>query len=427
MPRPTAAQLAWQDFELGLIYCLDLPSFQAGGWKETRATLDPNLYQPRRLDTDQWMESAKAMGCRYAIFTATHFNGFLQWQSNLYPYGLKQTSWRGGKADVFGNFVNSCRKVGIAPGVFLSCHRNAYQRVWGHRVNWGKGGEGQAEFARLGVRMTEELVSRYGPLCEVWYDAGIPHPNNGGPDVLPVIDRHQKKTVFYHNPQRREHRWIGNESGFAGDPCWSTMPDLETADRAHRQSSQYRDLLLHGDPNGALWSPGMVDVPIRNHEWFWRPNDDHKIFAPETLVEMYYKSVGLNCTFILGATPDCDGLIPEADFRSYAAFGREIRRRFGKPLAETKGRGSTLVLRLSRPARVDHASIMEDIALGERIRGYKVEGLTGPEQWTLLGQGESVGHKRIHRFSPVEVARVRLAVSRCTAEPFIRSFAVYAT
>ncbi len=423
MPRPTPAQLAWQDFELGLIFCLDLPVFAPGGWTPAKSTFDPNLYRPTKFDTDQWMEAAKAMGCRYAIFTATHFNGFLQWQSDLYPYGLKQSAWRRGKADVFGDFVRSCHKYGIAPGVFLSSHRNAWQKVWGHRVNWGAGGPEQAAFAKIGERMTEELVSRYGPLCEVWYDAGLLDPHGGGPDVLPVIDKYQKNTVFYHSSQRREHRWIGNENGIAGEPCWSTMPDLATADRAHRESGnkQNRELLLHGDPDGKLWSPGMVDVPNRNHEWFWRPGDEHKLFQPDALVEMYYQSVGRNCTFILGAVPDTDGLIPEPDFRIYSAFGKEIGHRFSNPVAEA----ASSELKLPRPSRIDHVCIMEEIAQGERIREYAVEGLTGPDRWSTLARGESVGHKWIHRFAPVEVAAVRLRVIRSTAPPLIRKLAVY--
>ncbi len=426
MPKPTRAQADWQDFELGMVFHYDLPVFDSAGWKPLRGPLDPNLYQPRKLDTDQWVEAAKSMGCRYAIFTATHFNGFLQWQSDLYPYGLRQTSWRGGKADVFGDFVASCRKAGLAPGVYLSCHRNAFQNVWGHRVNGGAGGAGQAEFAKLGARMTEELVSRYGPLGEIWYDAGLLAPGDGGPDVVPVVDRFQPRTVFYHSPQRREHRWIGNEAGYAGDPCWSTMPDLATAERAHQKGgAQYRELLLHGDPMGTLWSPGMVDVPIRNHEWFWRPGDDAKVYTPEAMVEMYYKSVGLNSNLIFGGTPDRDGLIPEADRASYAAFGREIRRRFGTPLGETKGRGENLRLRLPRPSRIDHVSVMEEIMEGERIREYRIEALTGPSVWTMVGSGKSVGHKRIHRFPAVEAAEIRLTVLQATAEPRVRSLAVF--
>ena len=428
IPVPKPAQIAWQDYELGIVFHYDLPVFSPSGWAPYKRSFDPNLYQPLKLDTDQWIAAAKEMGCGYAIFTATHFNGFLQWQSDIYPYGLRQTSWRGGKADVFGDFVTSCRKAGIAPGVYLSCHRNAFQRVWGHRVNYGAGGARQDEFARIGEKMTEELVSRYGPLCEIWYDAGLLHPEAGGPDVLPIVDRYQSKTVFYHSPQRREHRWIGNESGSAGDPCWATMPDLAAAERAHQQSNaDNRNLLLHGEPSGSLWSPGMVDVPIRNHEWFWKPNEDGKVYSPEAMIEMYYKSVGLNCNLIFGGTPDRDGLIPKADFRSYSEFGREIRRRFGRPLATTKGDGGVLQLRLSRPARIDHVTIMEEIAAGERVRRYKVEALTGPEQWINICSGESIGHKRIHRFAAREAASLRLQVLESVAEPHIRQFAAYST
>ena len=130
---PTPAQIAWQDCEIGVMYSFDL-AIAAGDTTDNNAarkTWDPNLYQPDKLDTDEWLAAAKAAGASYAIFTATHFNGFMQWQSDLYPYGLKQTKWRDGKGDVVGDFVASCRKVGIKPGIFFSVHRNVYQQVWG--------------------------------------------------------------------------------------------------------------------------------------------------------------------------------------------------------------------------------------------------------------------------------------------------------
>ena len=116
LPRPTPAQLRWQDAEIGLLYSFDL-AIAAGVVapnNEVRKTLDPNLYNPTKLDTDQWLEAAKAAGAKYAVFTATHFNGFMQWQSGLYPYGLRETRWRDGKGDVVADFVASCRKAGIA-------------------------------------------------------------------------------------------------------------------------------------------------------------------------------------------------------------------------------------------------------------------------------------------------------------------------
>src|SRR5207247_10683784 len=167
--------------------------------------------------------------------------------------------------------------------------------------------------------------------------------------------KYQKEIVFYHGPPRREHRWIGN-------------------------------------PDGRLWSPAMVDVPLRNHAWLWRAGDEGKVYELDALVEMYYNSVGRNCNLILGAAPGPDGLLPEADFRRCAELGREISRRFGKPLATVSGEGESVELVLPRPGRVDHVVVMEDIAHGERVREYVIEGLRPGNVWDKVCAGLSVGH-----------------------------------
>lgn len=431
LPRPTPAQLEWQDCEVGVIYHFDLP-IAAGAFASNNATkkrLDPNLYQPRALDTDQWVAAAKAAGARYALFTATHFNGFMQWQSNLYPYSLKHTSWRGGKADVVGDFVESCSRAGIKPGLYLSTHRNAWWTVWGHYVDWGngRGTAKQAEFNRVAEKMVEELTSRYGRLLQIWFDAGVKTPAEGGPDVLPIFEKNQPDSVFYHNLQRSDFRWIGNESGYANDPCWATMPQSEEG--ISHNAAAWKPLLGTGDPNGTYWSPGMVDVPLRGanhiHSWFWAPNQDHGVEPVERLEKMYLQSVGRNCNFIIGGVINREGLTPQHDRDVLAAFGRRIKSLFGKAVAETAGRGMTLDLPLPRPQPIDHIVIMEDIAQGERIRRFKIEGLVSGDNWKELARAEAVGHKRILRPNPIEVAAIRLQVLESTQTPMIRRLAVF--
>jgi len=428
---PLPRQQAWQDAEVGVIYHFDMPLYGEGGWSGPAAihqTWDPELYAPQKLDTDQWLEAARAMGARYAILTATHFNGFMQWQSDLYPYGVKQARWRDGRGDLVKDFVESCRRCGIKPGLYMSCFRNAWWKVDRYRVAYGKGGAGQAEFARTCERMVEELCSRYGELLQIWFDAGLIAPDDGGPDVLPIVDRHQPNMVFYHSPQRREHRWIGNEAGFAGYPCWATMPDLKGAEAAHKgRMPNWRKLLLHGDPDGELWSPAMVDTVLRNHHWFWKPDTERTIEPVERLVKFYYESVGRNCNLVLGLTPDPSGLLPRPDLKRCEEFGKAIRRRLGTPTAETSGQGTEVALDLPRPQKVDHVILTEDIAHGERVRAYVVEGLVPGNRWLKLCDGISIGHKRIERFAGVEVAEVRLRVTESVAEPRIRSLAVAAS
>lgn len=432
LPRPTPAQLAWQECEIGLIYHFDLPvaAGEFAGNNTVRQRLDPARYNPTKLDTDQWLEAAKAAGARYAVFTATHFNGFMQWQSDLYPYGVKQAAWRDGKGDVVGDFVESCRNAGIKPGIYFSTHRNVYWEVWGHYVNWGKGRDTpeQERFNRVAEKMTEELCSRYGPLVQIWYDAGVKTPSEGGPDVLPIFEKHQPDSVFYHNKQRSDHRWIGNERGFAGDPCWATMPKIDG--EVSHNSATWKRHLLNGLADGPYWSPGMVDVPLRGahgvHNWFWKPGQDHGVESTESLLRMYDQSVGRNCVLTIGEVVTSEGLVPESDIRRLAEFGRAVRERFSRPAGEAGGTGADLELVLDHPARVDQVVLMEDIAQGERVREYAVEGLVGGDQWRPLAQGQSIGHKWIHRFEPVEVARLKLRVSRSAATPIIRRFAAYA-
>ena len=429
LPVPLPRQKVWQDCEVGAIFHFDMPLFGDAPWSgpgAIRQTYDPKRYNPAKLDTDQWVAAAKAMGGRYAIVTATHFNGFLQWQSDLYPYGVKQAPWRKGKGDLVKDFVESCRKAKILPGVYLSCFRNAWWKVDGYRVNYGKGGPEQAKFSRTCEKMVEELCSRYGDLVQIWFDAGLIAPVDGGPDVLPIVDKHQPNMVFYHSPQRREHRWIGNESGYAGYPCWATMGDLLRAEEAHKgRKKNWRKILEHGDPEGTLWSPAMVDTVLRNHHWFWRPNTEKTVESLDRLVKFYYQSVGRNANLILGLTPDPTGLVPRGDMKRLGEFGREIARRFGKPMAVTKGAGAQVELPLPKPAKVDHVHIMERITRGERIREYVVEGQTGGDAWRPLCRGTSVGHKRIEKFTAVEVAKLRLRVTKSKAPPLIREFAAF--
>ena len=112
--KPTPQQAVWSDQELGMFYHIDLPIFQPRGknvnTEHCQDILDPRIYNPAKLDTDQWMEAAKAMGAKYVVFVAYHGSGFMQWQSDLFPYGLKQSPWRGGKGDVVRSFVESARR-----------------------------------------------------------------------------------------------------------------------------------------------------------------------------------------------------------------------------------------------------------------------------------------------------------------------------
>ena len=436
-PVPNKRQLAWQEAELGVVFHYDLHVFDGVKYGQGNNRIDPvedyQIFNPEKLDTDQWVKAAKDAGAKFAILTATHETGFALFQSKVNPYSVKALNWKDGKGDVVADFVASCRKYGIKPGIYLGIRWNSFLGVHDFKVN----GEGdfkknrQQWYNRMVEGMVKEICTNYGELFEIWFDGGADHPKNGAPDVLPIVRQYQPNCLFYHNGQLAEARWGGSESGTVAYPNWSTFPYRATGagESAKKNIADNNfQLLKQGDVNGKFWVPAMADAPLRGyngrHEWFWEPGDEDHIFPLENLVDMYYKSVGRNATLIMGLTPDPDGLLPEPDVQRLKEWGEEINRRFSNPLASTKGEGKVLELKLKESLPVNHVLIQEDIAKGERIRNYEIEGYSGG-RWITLANGESIGNKRIEKFDTIKLSRLRIKIIDSDGLAQIKDFSAY--
>ncbi len=435
LPTPNTQQLAWQEAEMGAVFHYDLHVFDGQKYAQngpegnrTNPVPDYQIFSPDSLDTDQWIRAARDAGFKFAILTATHETGFALYPSDVNPYSVKALKWRDGKADIVRDFVNSCRKYGLRPGIYLGIRWNSFFGVHDFKVN----GEGefrdnrQAYYNQMVEGMVTEICTRYGELFEIWFDGGASHPDLGAPDVLPIVKKYQPNCLFYHNNQLAEARWGGSESGTVPYPCWATFP-TPYSHSGDTQKDQIT-LLKHGDPNGQYWMPAMSDAPLRGyngrHEWFWEPGDEEHIFPLDHLMRMYTGSVGHNSTLIMGLTPDPSGRLPEPDVKRLKEWGVEIQRRFGLPIAATSGRGSELLLEINESKRVTRIILQEDIRKGERVRRYVLEAQVNGE-WREVGEGTCIGHKRIQEIAPIETSALRLRVLESREVPQIRSFRAF--
>lgn len=400
---PTTAQRGWQDLEIGLFI-----HFAPNTWQEQEyddrstplSALNPDI------DTDQWADVAVALGARYIVFVAKHTGGFCMWQTTSSDYSLRSTPWRGGKGDVVADLAESCRKRNLRLGVYLSPRDD----------HFGAGLSGKCEsvekqlvYNGVARQQLTELLTRYGSMVEIWFD---------GSSVVPVDDilsAHARDSMIFQGP-RATIRWVGNEHGFAPYPAWNAL-DIDDARTGVATA-------LHGDPLGRAWMPLEVDVSIRRPNWFWSTTNHANLLTLEALVEIYYRSVGRGAQLLLNMPPDRTGHIPAADAARAREFGDEIRRRFGRSLAESSGVGEQVDVPLSAPAMVDHVIVEEDLQHGERVRGYRLEGLDGG-RWTPIGTGLSIGHKRIHPFQVRSLGAVRLVCTECASTPHIRRLAAF--
>jgi len=403
--RPTAAQRAWQDLELGMFV-----HFAPNTWQEKEyddLSLAPSAVM-QKVDTEQWVDTAEALGARYIVLVAKHAGGFCLWQTDTTDYSIKRSPWKGGRGDIMAALADACGRRGLQLGVYLSPRDDRHGAGLSGKCATP---EAQAAYNELYRRQLTELLSHYGPIVELWLD---------GSSVVPtgdIVRQFAPDAMVFQGPEATI-RWVGNEDGFAPYPCWNAL--------AERDAKTGIATALHGDPEGDVWMPVEVDVSIRRPNWFWSTTDAGNLLTLDQLIEIYYRSVGRGAQLLLNMPPDRTGRIPEADAARAREFGDEIRRRFGTAVGEGAVTGRQLDVSLGSAHRVDHVILQEAIGQGERVRGWRLDGYAW-EHWQRLATGTAMGHKQIVPITPDGYTILRLTVTDARDEPIIRRLAAFNT
>lgn len=391
---PSEAQLRWQDLELGMFVHFGINTFSDLEWSD--GTRPASAFHPTQFDAMQWARTAKTAGFRYMVLTAKHHDGFCLWPTRLTEYCVRNSPWKDGQGDVVRELSDACRAYGLGFGVYLS--------PWDRNSKLYADNEKYDDYY---VATLTELLTQYGDMTEVWFDgAGSAGHVYNWARIMEVVDRCQPNAAVF-NMGRPTIRWVGNEDGLAPYPCWNVAPSTEDS----------KPFLLPDTPE---WLPAECDVPIRGAHWFWHPNDEVSLRTLPQLQDIYHRSVGHGAALLLNISPDSRGLLPDSDVKRVIELGDWIRDEYGRPAAQA---ASTCVT-LPRAMMVNRAILMEDIALGERVRGYEiVASLDGKQQ--VVYTGSAIGHKHIARFAPIAADALCVRVLGSDGEPVMRAFQVF--
>jgi Alpha-L-fucosidase len=421
---PSPAHVAWAEAEIGVIFHFDVVNYVPDyKWQQWGSHPPASVFNPSKLDTDQWIRAAKAAGAKYAVLVAKHCSGFSLWPTKAHDYNISKSPWKDGKGDIVKDFIQSCQKYGIKPGIYASASANGYLHV----NNPGKVQSGgpltQQQYNEVVKTQLSELWSNYGKLFEIWFDGGVLPIKDGGPDIAPLLKKLQPDAVVFQGPSDAKNliRWIGNEEGWAPYPNWSRSDFTTSATGTIVIDG------LNGDPNGAIWCPGEADFPMRTGwqgGWFWKENEQ-KLLSVDQLVDAYYTSVGRNSNMLLGIVVDTSGLVPKEDADRLAEFGKELSKATSHPIASIRNKAEKeFTLKLNTNQAVNQVIFAEMIQKGERIRKYRIDAWID-NNWIEIASGESVGNKRIHKFKEIKTSKMRLNIIESTGTPQIKSFAVY--
>src|SRR5690606_31155916 len=273
-------------------------------------------------------------------------------------------------------------------------------------------------------------------IFEVWFDGA-----NGGTGYYGGAneDRKVDRQTYYNWPKIWNHvrelqpqavifsdagpdvRWVGNESGFAGETNWSTLNrDLVWPGWPHYTELQF------GHKNGSHWVPAEVDVSIRPG-WYYHTYEDSKVKTLPQLLDIYYHSVGRNASFLLNIPIDRSGRVHPTDSAQMIALAEQLKKDFETNLAagvnvnassfrksggnfnpnnitdgdpetywatEEFTRSGTLTLDLRESHTFNRLLISEYVSLGQRVESFQVEIPTINGAWEKIAEGTTIGRKR---------------------------------
>lgn len=454
---PAHRQLQWHSLEYYGFLHFGLNTFTGQEWGYGNVSSDE--FNPTDFEADQIVSIAHEAGMKGLILTCKHHDGFCLWPSEYTEYSVKNSPWMEGQGDVVREISDACQRYGLKFGVYLS--------PW-DRNHPDYGTREYVDYYRNQLR---ELLTQYGSVFEVWFDGANGGDGwYGGADETRQIDR----STYYGWPETwqlvrelqpdavmfsdvgPDIRWVGNEKGIAGDPCWSTYTpvSVDGTQPAPGQSDYSRS--PEGTRNGDFWIPAECDVSIRPG-WFYHAEQDTLVKSPETLLNLYYKSVGRGASLLLNIPPDQRGRIPEGDvvvlkqfrkmrdeiFHENIAASAKIvasnirgRRDEYQPLnlvdndrktywaADDWIKQAELVLEFNQPVVFNVVKLQEYLPLGQRIDQWAADRWENDE-WICFAQGTSIGNKRLWKGTMQTTEKVRIRILEAPVCPVLSEIGLY--
>jgi alpha-L-fucosidase len=296
-------QQEFVDLKFGMFIHFNIPTFMNQDWADPDAT--PAIFNPKKLDCNQWAEAAKSAKMSYGCLTTKHHSGFCIWDTQTTDYNVMNSPL---KRDVVKEYVEAFRKQGLRTMLYYSILDTHHKLRPGHIT--------KAHIEMVKGQLTE-LLTHYGEISAL---------------IIDGWDAPWSRISYEDVPFEEIYRLIKQLQ-----PNCLVM-DLNAA-KYPAEALFYTDIKSYEQNAGQHISsesnhlPALSCLPVQS-SWFWKspfPTDELKKaeFLVNDNIVPFNKAY---CNFILNVAPNTDGLIDNNAQEALKAIGKIWT---GKPVDAT--------------------------------------------------------------------------------------------
>lgn len=281
------------DLKFGLFIHFGMGTYLDNDWADPDAPL--SLFNPVKLDCNQWVEGAKSANMSFVCMSVKHHNGFCLWDTETTDYNSMNS---GISRDVVKELTDALAKNDMKVMFHFSI-LDLHEKILPNKI--------EPYHVDIIKNQLRELLTAYGPVTALMIDGWDAPWSRISYDDIPFDEIY--------------------------DFCKSIQPDCLVMDlngaKYPAEGLFYSDIKTYEQGAGqkikkeTSFLPSMACYQLQD-TWFWKsyfPNKDTKSPAAmvnDNLIPM--NKVG--CTFILNAAPNRDGLIDDNALAALKQIGK---------------------------------------------------------------------------------------------------------
>ncbi|MDE1191720.1 MAG: alpha-L-fucosidase [Arachidicoccus sp.] len=429
-------QQQFVNLKFGMFIHFNIPTYANQDWPDP--DMSPALFNPVKLNCDQWAKAAKSAHMTYGCLTTKHHSGFCIWDTKTTDYNVMNSPL---KKDVVREFVNAFRKNGLKVMLYFSI-LDTHHRLRPNNIT-------QQDVDYVKAQLTE-LLTNYGPIEALIIDGWDAPWSRISYDQIPFEEIYRLVKSLQPN-------------------C--LLMDLNSA-KYPSNALFYSDIKSYEQNAGQNVSketnklPALSCYPLQDN-WFWKTSfPTSNVKDPEKLVNE--NLIPLNkayCNFILNVAPNTDGLIDDNALAALKKIGElwkndninqplpaQVAPIISPNLAKWKfaegswsndmnimdfGNDDDFGTSWSSNPQVKHPWYEVDLGREQAfntvviteggqpvINKYHIEYFTN-NQWKPLFTGDDKNRIKIHRFDRVWGSKIKISIDDFSDNPSIAEFGVY--